>query len=375
MSIDCESDDNSRSKTVVLLSWNLRRGGHERVLVSLAIGFSRQGRKVKIVSITGPNAFEKELEDAGIELVKVFKKAPYIWTSLLRISNLVREECINVGRSKVLVFGGQALIVARLARLRNLIYCAQNASGLHWNSLRPGYMVLNIAERLAFSDPGISIVACSNSVKQAYLDRFGKREKAEVILNGVSTKCVNEKIRSSFSDPLQIVFVGTLYYQKRPLMALKALADLHEMDVNAHLTFVGDGPDREELEDAVSGSGMEGKVTFAGSRPDARIFMAASDILWLTSRYEGFGLVLVEAMLEGALVIATRVAGVVDVVIDGVTGVLVDETSKAVAEATRSATKQQQKVLEMRQFAKDNARNNYSEEKMCNKYSEFLDEA
>jgi glycosyltransferase involved in cell wall biosynthesis len=87
--------------------------------------------------------------------------------------------------------------------------------------------------------------------------------------------------------------------------------------------FVGEGYLREELELLTRQLGLSENVIFTGFRTDIPELTSIFDIAILASFFEGLGRVLLEAMVLGKPVIATKVGGIVDVVDDGKTGILV----------------------------------------------------
>ena len=87
--------------------------------------------------------------------------------------------------------------------------------------------------------------------------------------------------------------------------------------------IVGDGPERERLERLAASLGIAQRVAFEGWQSDARDFLTTFDVFVLPSRFEGFPLVLLEAMLAGLPVVATDVGSVAEAVQDGETGLLV----------------------------------------------------
>jgi glycosyltransferase involved in cell wall biosynthesis len=106
----------------------------------------------------------------------------------------------------------------------------------------------------------------------------------------------------------------------------------------ARLLVVGEGPLRACLEAQAARLSLAGVVAFAGYRPDVETAYAAMDLLVFPSRarYESQGIALVEAMAMGVPVVGTQVSGVVDVVEDGRTGLLVPpEDPAALAAAVR----------------------------------------
>jgi glycosyltransferase involved in cell wall biosynthesis len=124
-------------------------------------------------------------------------------------------------------------------------------------------------------------------------------------------------------DEIRLVFVGRLAPVKGLRVLLAALAQLRDDLPNLHLVLVGDGPDRKTLETAAAPLGD--RVTFTGylSQNEVAQAMQAADICVLPSFAEGVPVVLMEAMASRKPVIATQVAGVGELVEDGVSGFIV----------------------------------------------------
>ena len=92
---------------------------------------------------------------------------------------------------------------------------------------------------------------------------------------------------------------------------------------DARLAILGSGPLEAETRRLAAELGLEDAVTLPG-RTDIRDWLERADVFVHTSRWEGFGIVLLEAMLAGLPVVATRVSAVPEVVADGETGLLVE---------------------------------------------------
>jgi glycosyltransferase involved in cell wall biosynthesis len=120
----------------------------------------------------------------------------------------------------------------------------------------------------------------------------------------------------------QIVSVGRLQTPKDPLSFLRALA-LVRGPFSASL--LGDGPDRPAVERELERLGLGGRVTLQGTRGDVPEVLASSHVFVLSSHSEALPVSLLEAMAAGLPVVATRVGGVPELVVDGETGLLVPE--------------------------------------------------
>lgn len=128
---------------------------------------------------------------------------------------------------------------------------------------------------------------------------------------------------STSENPIELLFVGRLAAVKGLRILIEALELLRDEIPNLHLRLVGDGPDRQALEMAARPLGE--MVEFLGYRSQDEVakILQTSDALVLPSFAEGVPVVLMEAMASERPVIATRVAGVAELVEDGVSGHLV----------------------------------------------------
>lgn len=124
---------------------------------------------------------------------------------------------------------------------------------------------------------------------------------------------------------LRLVTVGRLVEQKGQLLLIEAMARAARIHPDLHLTIVGDGVMRGEIEAAVRRSGLQANVTLAGwlDEKAVRVALDAADALVLPSFAEGLPVVLMEAMAAARPVIATRIAGIPELVRDGAHGWLV----------------------------------------------------
>ena len=122
------------------------------------------------------------------------------------------------------------------------------------------------------------------------------------------------------ADEVLLLAAGALVPRKGLDVLLEALARL---PANVRLCIAGEGPEREALEARAVAIGVEGRVTWLGRREDLPDLLAASDLFVMPSRAEGLGIAALEAMTAGRAVVASRVGGLGELVVDGETGRLV----------------------------------------------------
>jgi len=122
---------------------------------------------------------------------------------------------------------------------------------------------------------------------------------------------------------LLVGMVGRLTPQKGPAYFVNAARLVAARLPEVRFVVVGDGPLRPAIERQIASAGLRERVVMAGERDDIPALLGLVDVVVLPSLWEGLPYVLMEALAAGKAVVATRVGGIPDVVIDGVNGLLV----------------------------------------------------
>lgn len=123
----------------------------------------------------------------------------------------------------------------------------------------------------------------------------------------------------------RLLYVGRLSAAKGLPVLLESLRSLRERHEGLVLTLVGDGEDRRQLTELATSLGIAGNVRFVGfeSEAEVRARLAATDVFVLPSFAEGVPVSLMEAMAAGVPVVTTAIAGIGELVDDGVSGYVV----------------------------------------------------
>ncbi|MEZ4515324.1 MAG: glycosyltransferase [Chloroflexota bacterium] len=152
---------------------------------------------------------------------------------------------------------------------------------------------------------------------------------------------------------------------------LFATRKVKDSDTPIKVLIFGDGPLRGSLETLANELELREHVEFRGAfaKTDLPEIMAQIDIVVLSSHYEGFGVVLVEGMAYGKPVIASAVGGVMDVVEDGVTGILFPEgDADALAKGILALSIDQQLYKRMTQAARERYLDRFTPERVVPQY-------
>ncbi len=189
-----------------------------------------------------------------------------------------------------------------------------------------------------------AVICVSEGVRRTYARADVPASKLRVARNGVridagpaQSKIVADELRASLGLPHNgklVLSVGRLTKQKGYDYLIGAACTVAAQLPDTHFLLAGDGPLISELKANARACGALHNAHFLGSRPDAKQLMRACDLFVLPSLFEGLPLVVLEAMSAGRAVVATRVCGTSEAVVDGVTGRLVPaEDPHALSEA------------------------------------------
>ncbi|MDZ7809374.1 MAG: glycosyltransferase [Arhodomonas sp.] len=302
---------------MMLVITSLGVGGAERLVTGLADRFAAAGHEVVLVVFHG----EIELRPAhpGVRVVNLrMRRSPWgVLAALVRFRRLVRAFRPDVVNSHLV----HANILSRLLRLvtpmPRLVSSAHNT-----NEEGRGRMIAyRLTDRLADISTNVSAEAVEAFERQGAL----RPGRMIAIHNGIDTAAfafdpdARERVRAELTleaaTPL-LLAVGRLWEQKDYSNLLRAFARLAGDGRPPRLAIVGDGPLRAELEGLADSLGVTDRVRFLGIRHDVPALMAACDLFVLSSAWEGFGLVVAEAMACERPVVATDCGGVREVVGD-----------------------------------------------------------
>jgi len=243
-----------------------------------------------------------------------------------------KPDVVHTHTSKAGVLGRVATFLVRPS--------AKRIHTFHGHLLQ-GYFGSRKVQILVFLEKTLGLitykfVAIGNVVK-ADLVKAGiaKDRKFEVIYPGLQNLGLYPKLeaRKTLSlDPkkIYVVYVGRLTQIKRPDRLIDLGRSLKASHPTAHLIIAGAG---ELLEDLTVKSERESlPITFLGWRIDIEVILSASDIAVLCSDNEGIPLTLIQASQAGLPIVSTNVGSVSDIVLDGVTGLLTEVSSKGLIE-------------------------------------------
>jgi len=317
---------------ITLVISSLSSGGAERVLVLLAEGFQRNGHRVTVVTLYGTDLDFYKVPD-GVQRLALnvagnsSTLVQAIWNKVYRLW-VLRRAIQSTQPDIVISFIDQINVITSLA-LTNTGYPIIATEHCDPSTISYGF----IWERLRrITYPNIDrIVSVSKGVDR-YFDWLPKAQRA-VIHNPLAPLVLSPKKHPATGRSL--IAMGRLTQQKGFDILLQAFARLKDIYQEWTLTILGEGELRTELESLCDSLGLCDRVHLPGVVQTPYEVLLQADIFVMSSRFEGFGNVLIEAMACGLPVISTDCpSGPNEIIRDGVDGILVpNKDVDALAEA------------------------------------------
>ncbi|MCA9500498.1 MAG: TIGR03088 family PEP-CTERM/XrtA system glycosyltransferase [Nitrospira sp.] len=317
---------------VMHVIYRLAMGGLENGLVNL-INHMPSGRyRHVVVCLTDFTDFRERICSSGGAVLALHKQPGMDWSVYGKLWAIIRDMKPTIMHTRNLPTLEMAAVAA-LARVPYRIH------GEHGRDLHDAYgaskkflifrKILDIAVH--------HYVAVSRDLEQWLQNMVTiAPRKVSQIYNGVDTEIFysntqkgREVLPDGFASGDQVVIgtVGRLEHVKDQATLIRGLASLVKMDPaivdKVRVVIVGDGSLKTELELLVRDSHLTDMVWMAGARTDIPRLLQSMDIFMLPSEAEGISNTILEAMATGLPVIATRVGGNAELVLEGETGLLV----------------------------------------------------
>lgn len=286
----------------------LRVGGAEIVMSRIARGLQRQGYELSFII---DRHMDKELLTPGLPVhaLGVNRVARALWP-LMRL--LYRRQ-FDIVITATPYNSVMALLANMLVRYRTQVIVTEHCPvSLLTEGSGPRNTVLRWLIR-RFYPKASRLVAVSQGVKQDLQNAFGiAPHQVTVISNPVLDDNAGVQVTEPVSgewferqDLKVILAVGRLSQEKDFATLMRAFSRVYAKDDSARLLILGEGEDRATLEALARELGIKDKVALPGNVRNPYAFMANCQVFVSSSRYEGFGNVLIEAMFAGAPVITT----------------------------------------------------------------------
>jgi glycosyltransferase involved in cell wall biosynthesis len=321
------------SRKIMFVSSITRYGGGERWMIDAAGGLKERRCGVKLAARPGSVLLSKATA-SGLDCSAVEMRGDLDPAAIVKLARLFRSFAPDV-------------VIPNLDREIRLCAAALWAAGRLAGRRSPSRLIPRrgsefplkdkLHYRFVYTRAVHSVITNSQATRETMLSRTSwfPPDKAVVIYNGIDTAIYDRlagrrreirfELRRLLGLPEEaalVTLVGELNERKGQHHVIDSAPAILAARPEAHFLFVGEGDARAAIAAELAGRGLDQAVRLLGFRQDVPEIMIASDILILPSRVEGFGYVLIEARAAGLPVVASRASSIVEVVEDGVTGLL-----------------------------------------------------
>ena len=359
---------------ILQLKTSSGRGGAETMLLQLTRGLSARDHEVLTV-LGEPGWLADRLVELGHAASTIALTGPSGFFRVPELTGLVRRFAPDV----ILSHGARVNLFGTIAGTLTRVPTVSVEHGMDdWR--RSGNAFALVDRFVAGRNRGR--IAVSQAVGDMLVEHnLMPADRVSVIQNGVSfpserTSIERGAIRARFGftpEHTVLVTVARLSRPKGHANLFSALARLRDGQPQLRCLLLGDGPLREELEVGARVLGIDDVVVFAGAVDDVFDILPACDLFVLPSLREGLPVAAIEAMGMNLPVVATRVAGTGELVVDGETGLLVppDDTD-ALVTAIASLADDEHLRTRLAAAGRTFARTSFTFEAALDRYEEVL---
>jgi glycosyltransferase involved in cell wall biosynthesis len=306
---------------ICFIAGTLGQGGAERQLYYILQALCRCGAQTRLLCLTQGEFWEDHIRALGVPVVWIGRH-PSKTARLVHLVRLLRQEPPHLLQSQHFFANLYAMLAATL--------CGIPAIGaLRTDGVEEVRSLGAVLGSLSLHLPPYVAANSQAAIREA-IGRRVTSDRLHFLPNVIDTQHFKPRPGAT-GDPLRILSVGRLVPQKRQDRLLRLVARLQaQWPGRFRVSIAGDGPLRGPLEkQARELRLLPDVVEFVGVIPDTASLYQASDLLLLTSDWEGTPNVILEAMASGLPVVATNVGGIPDVVQQGATGYLADPDDDA----------------------------------------------
>lgn len=338
-------------------------GGGERYLADLSNSLARRGHDV-FVALAPDAPLKNELSAVPKDniLFSRMRNALDVF-SAFELADFARENEIEI-------------IHAHLARDYPLAAFAARLAKKPFVLTRHVLFPLNRLQKF-FLKKVCGIIAPSNAIADALKKQnLFSPDKITIIRYGINLNHFSrtEKLQN---ETFTVGTIGHLAPIKGHDVFIRAAEIVLQKRENIRFVIVGEdksrtGENRREIEKQITESGLQSKIELAGWTDDVRPFLQKFDLFVSAARAEAFGLVIVEAMLYGLPVVATRSEGALEIIENGASGILVpNEDAETLAKTILELFDDKNKREHLSRNGRRRVEEHFSLEKMVAKTEEF----
>ncbi|MBI2331859.1 MAG: glycosyltransferase [Chloroflexi bacterium] len=372
--------------SIVLLGTQMAVGGAQKLLLEQALWFQSHGHQVTVLFFydrdnlheqwTKTYPFEIQNLEAFDKKAGGLRSLPKLGSGMLKLWHILKQGKFDaiitfthdsnvLGLPLAKLAGIPARVGTHLGEIRGMSKWREN---LHTFLVNRGVIQTLVASSARTKNNSIEVGVDPNKITTIY------NAIMPFDVSHIDREVVRKKIGLKKNDVF-FVAVGRLVYEKGHEFLVEAMSTVTQSDAHAIAGICGAGPLHDQLQAQIEKLNLQDKVKLLGQWDEIPELLAASDVFALPSRWEGLPMALLEGMMAGLPVIATRVEGVDEVVQPGEHGLLVPLESPAeLAQAILQLLRSPQDRQRMGRAARERVLSSYTTDRMCEAYLQVIEQ-
>ena len=313
-------------KRILHIIPSLIEGGAERLALDICIELSkRKNIEVILVLLQPTNDYPELSSQANCKVIEAKYIPSLTGKPLIQINKLTQfidEFKPHVIHSHLF----EAELVSRLRTIKNIRYfthCHDNMRQLRKFSLQTVKNKTNLTEyyeRLlllnAYKKNNNAFIAISEHTKQYFIQNLPSvcRKNIHLLHNAIDFNRFHRASQPRKGLPLRLINVGSFVSKKNQSFLVDVVECLLKKNLDVHLTMLGEGELRQNVQDKVDRLGLQKFITLHGNTEDVAGMLKSANMYVHSATYEPFGLALIEAMAAGLPVITLDGGGNRDII-------------------------------------------------------------
>lgn len=297
----------------------LEIGGAEKLLLSNLIHLDKSRFQIAVIYLTGSGALLHQAELPDIRIFgPLIQNEKNILLGVLRIVKCIKMFNCDIVHTHLYYANIYGRIASWLAKVPVVISTLHNSDYTYDTNESLQFKFKKFLDKITGNSINTCFFAVSDVVKNDFQKSLGFKN-IMTLYNSIDIESFSrqeqdsDSIRKKFglkNNDRIILNVGRLHAQKGQLDLIRAFNILHGTYPDLKLLIVGNGLKEKELKTIVHDLGLNDKVKFLGEIREIEEIYKIADVFVLASLYEGFGMVVIEAMASAVPVVATAVDGI-----------------------------------------------------------------
>ncbi len=310
-------------KRILFMYGQINGGGAERVLLDVLHNIDYSKFEVDLCQIVRGGLLYAEIPKS-VNVISLWSDYSLSYKLAIRLSNLLGCDCLFKRKLKKKLVKQYDLEISFLEGFPLKIHAmmdtkARKVTWVHCDLFRFPYEAgeFRKGEELAAYNKMDKVVCVANDTKKAFQQRFPQcTSEVMVVYNPIDTERIiklSQEFQPAKPERFTIISSGRLTPQKKPERVLRVARMFKDNGIDVLFQWIGDGELKEELLVLRKELEVEDMVEFLGFQKNPFPYVRQADMMFCCSGYEGFCLVICEAMCLGVPVVSTRTSGPIEI--------------------------------------------------------------